>query len=116
MNLYSEFAAAYDSLFKRYLKSKDGQLFYIFSAKIGRKEFYTVLSEAEAKKYKINLKASEMVIGQTETNKEYRRKYQEHVNSEEGKKAQLYTSYIQTIKKEQRLRSEIQETRGREEV
>lgn len=116
MNLYSDFSAAYESLFRRYIKSKKEQLFYMITAKIGRRGFFTVLSAEEAKKYKISVKNCELVIGKTEKQKENRREYQEYIHSDEGQKALLYRNYVALTRREQRMRKEIDQRLESEDI
>lgn len=107
MNLYSEYGSAFNNLFRRYITNKTEKLFYIFPCKIARKNFYAVLSEDEAAKYKIKLQTAEMVIGDTDRHQEMRQDYQTRVNSEQGKKEKLYYQYVNATRREMKLREKL---------
>lgn len=107
MNLYSEWGAAYDHLYRRYITSPKEKIFYMILCKVGSKEFYTVMSEEEAEKYKVNTKKTPVVVGNSDNQKKIRLEYQTRINSEQGKKERLYRQYVKSARQEIKLRKKL---------
>lgn len=99
----------------RYLHCKKDKLFYIFVIKFGHNEFYTTISEDEAKRYKINPKKAEYCIGCSDSVKKLKNEYQERVNSDTAKKQKAYYQYLRAAKKEATLRGKLMELQKQEE-
>lgn len=104
MNLYKEFREAYHHACNRYFKTKKQELIHVFPCKIGRSEFYTVLSSEEAKKYKVPLTKADVTLGERESEQRIRADFQARISDPKTKEYDAKVRYIRTLR--QHLRAE----------
>lgn len=104
MNLYKEAGEAYNHGCTRYFKTKNEELIHVFPCKIGRSEFYTVLSSKEAKKYKVSLTKAIFTFGERESEQKIRADVQARISDPKTKEYATKVRYIKTLR--QHLRAE----------
>lgn len=104
MNLYKELVDAYNNACTRYFKSKSEELIYVFPCKISRQEFYTIMSEKEAKEYKIPPIKAIYTFGDTESCKKIKADFQAQLSDPKIKEHIAYVKYFKTL--QQNIRAE----------
>lgn len=109
MNLFSDFSSAFHNATNRFLGNKNEEVFYIFSCKVNRREFYCVFSEKEAKKYKVSVKKAAFIVGESDRSKEIRNEVQERINSPEVKKHDAYVSYLRASQRLYKAEKKVDE-------
>jgi hypothetical protein len=104
MNLYKELPNAYNNACTRYFKSKSEDLIYVFPCKISRQEFYTIMSEKEAKEYKVPLTKAIYTFGDTESCQKIKADLKAKLSDPKIKEHDAYVRYLKTL--QQNIRAE----------
>lgn len=104
MNLYKEAGEAYSNAYKRYVRAKNEEIMYVFPCKVGRSEFFTVMSQKEAKKYKVSPAKAWYTFGDTDYDKKHREELQTKLSDPKIKEYDAKVRYIKTLR--QHLRAE----------
>lgn len=113
MNLYCDIYLAYRNARNRYLSSPKEKIFYIFGCSVNRRNFFTVLSEDEAKRYKVAVKNARLSVGTQDSEKKIRADYQARVSSQQGQEERMLLRLYRNQRQGRKLHAQVIEAQSK---